>query len=119
MSAYYIMSNTLEYVFGCRSPSSKYARDGAIVVLKQRGDDTIVISEFLNGADYIGHPTYEEALAVYHKHINILGWRRMDVDDLDNTAIDRDQIDERTVLDAPLAPLTCQTCSSHSGTLPK
>ena len=94
----------IEYVFGCRSPSSKYAWDGALVVSKVRGDDAITIGMFENGADFIGHPaTYAEAIAVYHEHINVHGWRVMDIDDLVKTAIDRDQIDGDTVM-VPMNP---------------
>ena len=92
------MSAKLEYVFGCRSPSSKYARDGALVVTKVRGSSDITIGIFENGMDFIGHPkTYDEAVAEYKKHID-KHWLPMDIDDLDNTAIDRDQIDEATLL---------------------
>lgn len=89
----------LEYVFGCRSPTSKYARDGAFVVVKARGENRITGVFFDGGADFIGHPaTYTEAVAKYKKYVDVLGWRPMDVDDLDNTAIDRKDIDEETVL---------------------
>jgi hypothetical protein len=90
----------LDFVFGCRSPTSKYARDGAFVVCKLRGTNDIIAAEFANGMDFIGHPTYDEGMIVYHKYIAI-GWRPMDIVDLDNTAIDKAQIDEATTLTTP------------------
>ena len=87
-----------DYVFGCRSKDSKYARDGAIIVAKVRGSNDIIISMFKNGSDYIGHPkTYDEAVNVYNAHL-AENWTPMSIDDLDNTAIDKNQIDEYTLL---------------------
>lgn len=89
----------LDYVFGCRSPTSKYARDGALVVAKARGDNIITIGMFENGMDFIGHPaTYAEAVAKYKEYTDVHGWRVMDIDDLVKTAIDRNDIDDDTVL---------------------
>jgi hypothetical protein len=93
------MSVMLDYVFGCRSSSSKYARDGALVVCKIRGVPTITIAIFENGMDFIGHPaTYADAVAKYKEYTNVHGWHPMDIDDLVKTAIDRCQIDEATML---------------------
>lgn len=94
----------LDYVFGCRSPTSKYAWDGAFVIAKTRGEKLITGAVFENGADFIGHPaTYSQALATYKKYTDILGWRPMDVDDLAKTAIDRKNIDDKTIL-VPVDP---------------
>lgn len=76
----------------------KYARDGAFVVVKARGTDDIIAASFKNGRDFVGHPkSYEEVVGAYNKLI-ALGWRPMDIDDLDKTAIDKDQIDDATAL---------------------
>lgn len=89
----------LEYVFGCRSIESKYSWDKSIVVLKARNSDNIISAFFENRMDFIGHPkTYEEALNKYLEYKNIKGWIPMDIDDLVNTAIDREQIDKDTIL---------------------
>lgn len=88
----------LDFVFGCRSPDSRFAWDGALVMVKVRGSNDIVASVFQNGMDYIGHPkTYEEALATYNEHLS-RQWIPMDVADLVKTAIDMDQVDEHTLL---------------------
>lgn len=88
----------LEFIFGCRSSISKYARDGAFVILSQRGCADIIGIEFMNGMDFIGHPkTYEEALTDYQRQID-KGWYPMDIADLCNTIIDNDEIDNDTIL---------------------
>jgi hypothetical protein len=58
------MSKKLDYVFGCRSSTSKFAWDGALVVAKSRDSNIFTIAIFENGMDFTGHlSTYAEALA--------------------------------------------------------
>ena len=109
----------LDYVFGCRSPTSKYAWDGAFVVTKARGENGIIGAIFEKGADFIGHPTYAEAVATYKYNMDI-GWHPMDIDDLVKTAIDRKDIDDKTVL-VPIDPSSmgmghCIQVDKHAST---
>ena len=90
--------STLAFVFGCRDPNSKYARDGAFVVARLRGNTDIILAEFHNGADYIGHTTSVHEMIETYDFFLKRGWVPMDVDDLDNTAIDKEDIDEYTIL---------------------
>lgn len=56
------ITNNVEYIFGCRNPSSAGKWDGAFVVCKSKNDQDIIAFE--NNADFIGHPkTYDEAIA--------------------------------------------------------
>ena len=87
-----------KFIFGCRSPTSKYARDGAFIIMQERESNArITGASFENGMGYIGYPTYDEGIRQYKKHIDS-GWKHMSVDDLDDTAIDKNQIDEQTLL---------------------
>jgi len=88
----------LAFVFGCRDPNSKYARDGAFLVARSRDNTDIVLAEFQNGSDYIGHTTSIQKAIKSYDYFLIRGWAPMDVDDLDNTAINKEDIDACTIL---------------------
>lgn len=84
-----------DFIFGCRSPASKYARDGAFMVYKVRGCPEIRAAVFEDGMDFLA--TVPDAMEEYNKFAS-RGWRPMSVDDLVHTAIDHDQIDDTTIL---------------------
>lgn len=88
----------LAFVFGCRDPNSKYARDGAFVAVCVRGKTDIVLAHFQNGMDYIGHTeSIPYAIKEYNSFLE-RGWLVMDVNDLDKTAINKSDIDEHTII---------------------
>lgn len=93
------MTSKLDFVLGCRSPTSKYARDGVFIISRLRDSIDIIGAQFMNGMDFIGHPeTCEEAIMTYMSFIES-GWIPMIIDDLDKTAIDKEQIDNNTILE--------------------
>ena len=67
-------------VLACRDPSSKGFGewDGALVIV----DDLLVM--FVDGRDFIGHPSYEDAQKMYIEYID-KGWVPMTREDLNET----------------------------------
>ncbi len=100
MGITYSNTNNVEYIFGCRNPSSAGIGkwDGAFVVCKSKNDQDITAALFENNADFIGHPkTYDEAIAKYEGLI-AQGWKPMGIEDLEKTTGVGANIDDQTII---------------------
>jgi hypothetical protein len=75
--------NTQIQVIGCRHPTSLIGnRDNAYIVGIQ--DDSLTACFFVDGRDFIAHPSILQAFIIYETKINE-GWIKMDLEDIIKT----------------------------------